>query len=92
MADHSPIDNVLLTLLRPRYVAHKLALPLDSKGNMMQISPAAMNKAPLVYTGALVLRFPAMAMIGAMIPKIRLVVAVRAFPVPLSFVGKISGV
>ena len=51
-----------------------------------------MKSAPLVYTGAAVSRFANMAMIGAMIPKMRLLVAVRALPVPRSFVGKISGV
>ena len=79
----------------------------------MTNSPAAMNKAPLVYTGAAVCRFANIAMMGyrrrqysagfpngrhdegrltAIIPKILLVLAVNAFPVPLSLVGKISGV
>ena len=43
-----------------------------------------MNKAPLVYTGAAVVRSANIAMIGAMIPKTRLEVAVSAFPVPRS--------
>lgn len=71
---------------------HKLAFPRGSYGSIIQIKPAAMNKAPLVYTGALVCRLANMAIIGAIMPKIRLLVAVSAFPVPLSFVGKTSGV
>ena len=50
-----------------------------------------MNSAPLVYTGADVSRFANMAIIGAMIPKTLFAVAVSAFPVPRSLVGKTSG-
>ena len=81
-----------MELLYLRFYRYKLALPWDSKGKIMQINPAAMNRAPEVYTGALVCRSANIAMIGAIMPKILLLVAVSAFPVPLSFVGKISGV
>jgi hypothetical protein len=55
------------------------------------MTPAAMNRAPLVYTGAEVSRFANMAMMGAMMPKTLFDVAVRALPVPRSLVGKTSG-
>jgi hypothetical protein len=71
---------------------YKLALPLDSKGKINTRSPAAMNRAPLTYTGALVWRSANMATIGAMMPKILFADAVIALPVPRSLVGKISGV
>ena len=64
---------------------HKLAVPCGSKGRKITINPAAMNNAPLVYTGAEVWRFANMAIIGAMIPKTRFAVAVRALPVPRSY-------
>jgi hypothetical protein len=71
---------------------YKLAFPLDSNGRISTNSPAAMNSAPLTYTGAAVSRFAYIATTGAMIPNIRFADAVIAFPVPRSFVGKISGV
>lgn len=91
---------------------YKLALPCDSNGIPITKSPARMNRAPLVYTGAEVSRFANIAMMGYIRPlafktcaflrswgiltdiqpKMRFAVAVRAFPVPRSFVGKISGV
>ncbi len=55
---------------------------------MVAKTPAAMKSAPLTYTGAAVSRFPYMAMMGAMTPNIRFAVAVIAFPVPRSLVGK----
>lgn len=78
--------------LLPLVPTYKLALPLLSNGKIRTSRPAAMNSAPLTYTGALVSRFANMATIGAMIPKMRFALAVIAFPVPRSFVGKISGV
>lgn len=69
-----------------------LALPRLSNGRISTNSPAAMNNAPLTYTGALVSRFANMATIGAIMPNTRFADAVMALPVPRSFVGKISGV
>jgi len=40
------------------------ALPLDSNGRMITRIPAAINSAPLVYTGAEVWRFANMATMG----------------------------
>lgn len=85
--------------IRYHISAYSAALPLDSKGIINTKSPAAMNNAPLVYTGADVSKFAKMAMIGcesqywvetgfdgeltAMIPKILLQDAHNALPVPL---------
>jgi hypothetical protein len=44
--------------------AHSAALPLDSKGIINTKSPAAINNAPLVYTGADVSKFAKMAIMG----------------------------
>ena len=62
----------------------RLAFPWLSKGKITQINPAAMNSAPEVYTGADVFRSANMAMMGAIIPKMRLEVAHNALPVPRS--------
>lgn len=43
------------------------ALPCDSYGRTMQINPANRKSAPLVYTGAEVLRSAAMAIMGAIL-------------------------
>ena len=94
-------------VIPPRLSPYKLALPLDSYGKMMTTIAANTNKPPETYTGTGVPKSPNMATIGAspsaqhirkeqfdipMIPKTRLAVAVKAFPVPLSLVGNISGV
>lgn len=57
------------TLARPPLLdtSYKLDFPCDSKGKMITSSPAAMNKAPLVYTGADVSRFAYIAMMGLML-------------------------
>lgn len=44
--------------------SYKLDFPCDSKGKTITSRPAAMNKAPLVYTGADVSRFANIAMMG----------------------------
>jgi hypothetical protein len=43
---------------------HRLAFPLVSNGRRTTASPAAIKRAPLVYTGADVLRFANMATMG----------------------------
>lgn len=86
------IPHLSTLLLFTTTSAHKLAFPLLSNGNTSTNTPAAMNSAPLTYTGALVSKSANMATIGAMMPKMRFADAVIAFPVPLSLVGKISGV
>ena len=90
------------------HIIYKLAFPWLSNGSIATNKPAAKKRAPLVYTGAVVSRFANIATSGcimsvavgrvyergltAMIPNTRFDVAVKAFPVPRSFVGNISGV
>lgn len=58
-----PIRKRPSLLLLPD-TSYKLDLPCDSNGKTITSRPAAMNKAPLVYTGADVSRFANIAMIG----------------------------
>jgi hypothetical protein len=49
---------------KPPSMPQRAALPLDSKGSAITKRPAAINKAPLVYTGAAVWRSANMATMG----------------------------
>lgn len=71
---------------------YMLAFPRLSNGSTSTNSPAAQNKAPLTYTGAALSKSANIATIGAIIPNTLFALAVIAFPVPRSLVGKISGV
>ena len=71
---------------------YKLAFPLVSYGISITNPPTARYSTPLTYTGTADCKFAYIAIIGAMIPNTRFADAVNAFPVPRSFVRKISGV
>ena len=49
-------ENCVTPAIHPSYSStdYKLAFPLGSKGRIITRSPAAMNSAPLTYTGAAV--------------------------------------
>lgn len=58
ISEHNRYGTVSVT------TPYKLVVPLDSKGKVNTKIPAAMNRAPLTYTGAEVAKFANMAIIG----------------------------
>lgn len=57
-------QRVVMDHLHSTEYDYKLAFPLVSNGNAATASPAAMNRAPLVYTGAAVFKLANIPTIG----------------------------